>query len=239
MTDPEIIEMICRHYADRGFPGPSIQYLRSLLSVDLAAGSFSAVGSLAFKSPVKFSSLERCFPVPSQPPRTNESYAEPDAIFSFAFGYRLKSRAAPGTEARLPGQNNRALAAISRTLKLLFGVPLYAQFEISDALDDMTEVRADYSTPAEDIGTKRVIEHFLAEINRKNQPKPNKVIVVAHQHHVARCILILRSDFRITAIPSVDEYSQYDPQEAQPRVRSPEEFIASDFVSMASHGPWS
>lgn len=238
MTDAEIIDLICEHYAYRGFPGPSIAYLRSLLSTHLAAGSFSVVGSLTLRSPVTFSSLERCFPIPPQLPRTDENYAETEAIFAFAFGYRLKSRVAPDEEARLPGENNRALARISRRLKLLLSVPLFAQFEISDALDDMTEVHADYSTPAEDIGTKKVINHFLEDIDRKEQAKPKKVIVVAHQHHVARCVLILRSDFRIIGIPSVEEYNQYDPREAQPRVRSPEEFIVSDFVSMAAHGPW-
>jgi len=238
MTKTEIIEMICRHYSYRGLSGPSIEYLKSLLSVLSADRPFSDIGSLTLRSPVTFSSLELCFPIPAQSPGINENYADVEAIFSFAFGYRLKSRATPGIEARLPGKNNRALATISQELKNRWNVPLYAQFEISDALDDLTEIHADYSTPAEDIGTKKVIEYFLAENEKKKQAKPKKVIVVAHQHHMARCVLILRSDFGIIGIPSAEEYNQYDPLEAQPRVKSPEEFIVNDFVSMASHGSW-
>lgn len=239
MTSAELIDTICRHYIFRGFPGPSVEYLRSLLYIAAEAGTVSVIGSLSLRNPIAFSYLDCTFPIPPQPPRTIENYKGAEAIFAFAFGYRQKSRIpAQDVEARLPGNNNRALAMISTRLKLSLAIPLYSQFEVSDAIDDTTEARADYSTPAEDIGTPKVINHFLNAIGKKGQTKPKKVIVVAHKHHVARCVLILRSDFDIVGIPSVEEYDQYDPREAQPRVKSPEEFIVSDFVSMATHGPW-
>lgn len=139
----------------------------------------------------------------------------------------------------MPGSNNRALAAIAARLKLCLGsTPLYAQFEIADALDDYTDIHADCSSPADDLGTGAVVDSFKQQAAEAFQ-ELKRVIVVAHQHHVARCVLLLLNDFDIEGVPALEAYAGYDPGEAQPRVVSPEEFILSDFVSMAAHPPWS
>jgi hypothetical protein len=195
---------------------------------------------LNFSKPIADLSLNQ-FPVPARPARTGERLQDVQAIFAFSFGYRLKTRAVTGKkeEQRLPGVNNRALATIAARLKLRLGsIPLYAQFEIADALDDYMDIRADYSSPAEDLGTGAVVASFKEQAGEAFQ-QLKRVVVVAHQHHVARCVLLLLNDFDIEAVPAVETYSEYDPGEAQPRVISAEEFILSDFVSMAAHRPWS
>ena len=58
------------------------------------------------------------------------------------------------------------------------------------------------------------------------------VIVVAHRHHYERCRIVLER-LKITGLPTPNQYSGYDPLEAQPRAMSPEEVIVNDFASMA------
>ena len=238
MNNIEILDMVCRHYSIRGFPKASIEYLRSLLNLHVSNGSFSEMGPLILKSPILFSSLENCFPITQIPSSTKENYAQAEAIFAFAFGYQTKGKSLSGIETYLPGANNLALAAISQRLKLSLNLPVFAQFEIAAALEEMNEVRADYSTPWEKVGTKKLIEYFLLEMERRKQSIPKKVVLVAHEHHMMRCILVLRSDYGIVGVSSVEKYDQYDPKESQARAKSPNAFIISDFVSMASHGAW-
>jgi hypothetical protein len=153
-----------------------------------------------------------------------------EAIFAFSFGYRRKTRPAPGEESRLPGTNNRALAEICCWLKSSRpDLKLCAQFEIADALADYTGVKADVSTAAEDIGTGDVIKRFLAAA-----PQAKSIVTVAHRHHIDRCHILLREDFGLESISSPHEYEGYDKEEAQLRVKSPSTFIISDFVSLAA-----
>jgi hypothetical protein len=109
-------------------------------------------------------------------------------------------------------------------------LPVCAQFEIADALADYAGgIKADFSTPAEDIGTGGVIKRFLAYV-----PQAKNIVVVAHRHHIDRCHILLREDFGLESISAPNEYDGYDKEEAQPRVKSPSTFIVSDFVSLAA-----
>lgn len=232
-----LIKRIIEHYEAREFPRSALLFLEATLRrsirgdrLEIATDLLKFTKSIATLAPDQF-------PVPALPPRTRSRLEAVQAVFSFAFGYRLKSRSAPGEERRLPGLNNRALAEISKHLKLSLNVPLFAQFEIADALADYADVTAEYSTPAADLGTSKVIESFKSQAESLFQGLRH-VVVVAHQHHVARCVLLLWDDFNIEALPSVEVYRGYDPRETQHRVVSPEEFILSDFVSMAAHRPW-
>jgi hypothetical protein len=193
-------------------------------------------GGLDFKKELKDLSLDQ-FPIPPEPAKTLGNLRAADAIFAFSFGYRYKTRDVGGEDRRIPGPNNRALAKICADLKVLLQIPLFAQFEIADALDDYTSIRADYITPAADLGTGRVIEAFREQAEEEFQ-KLHRVVVVAHQHHVARCVLLLLNDFGIDSVGTIETYSEYDPREAQLRVISPEEYILSDFVSMSAHTRW-
>ena len=84
------------------------------------------------------------------------------------------------------------------------------------------------------MSTKTAIQQFLARAKLRGLPKPAKVAVVAHRHHIDRCITLLKMDFQIDGVPSPELYADYDPLECQPRVMSPEEYIVSDFISMAA-----
>ena len=157
-----------------------------------------------------------------------------DAVFGFAFGYRMKAWSKgvdPRDENevrahRLPGANNAVLAEQARKLQLEYGHALYLQFEIADAIGSSAKVK--YQSSRKDQGTAQVTDEFIAHAKEPIRT----VVVVAHRHHFERCRIILEKK-GITGLPPHDQYSGYDPLEAQPRVMSPEEFIVNDFASMA------
>jgi hypothetical protein len=158
-------------------------------------------------------------------------------VFGFAFGYRMKAWSKDRGPAdkrevevnRIPGRNNAVLAEQARRLYLDNGHALYLQFEIADALGN--GVKAEYVSKREDQGTGPVADEFIAHA-RACGKQIESVLLLAHRHHFERCRIILESK-GITGLPLPDQYSGYDPFEAQPRVMSPEDFIVNDFVSMA------
>ena len=222
------------YYRDRGFPASAIANLqRSIVDhVEGTAGTheIGVLGSYQLSPPKKVSDLLK--KLPRRPLKPNgDLTATKTAIFGFAFGYRLKSRIAPGEERRLPGPNNRRLAEICANLKRLYGnLKICAQFEIADALADYTDVRCDVSTRAQNIGTKAVVKQFLKSLD----PQPQTIVVVAHRHHLDRCHIILREDLGLATVDADESYDGYDPLEAQDRVKSAEDFIVSDFISLAA-----
>jgi hypothetical protein len=124
--------------------------------------------------------------------------------------------------------------------------PLAAQFEIGDALC-LHRCAADYSAPRANMGTGEAINYFLSYmesscgwvLNKSLQNQPvvetrKPVIVVAHRHHVGRCLVLLNDRGLDCLLPSW-EYLAYDTEcEAQWRARSPQINICSDFVSMCA-----
>jgi len=158
-----------------------------------------------------------------------------DAVFGFAFGYRMKEWSnAPTSDAevstnRIPGANNAVLAQQARMLHSQYNYDLFLQFEIADALPAGTPVT--YSSKRKDQGTKDVACEFIAHATNSGKTITT-VIVVAHRHHYERCRILLEK-LNIAGLPTQDQYSNYDPLEAQPRAMSPEEVIVNDFASMA------
>lgn len=180
-----------------------------------------------------------------------------DATFAFSFGYRIPltdripgpselddNPSLPNRPKRLPGPNNEGLARIARDLKDVTAKPLLAQFEIGDALRPLN-CPADYTAPREDMGTDKAITYFLSNMNQTcnweldtaTKPKVlgrRTVTVVAHRHQVGRCLVLL-SDRNLECLVPSCEYIEYDTAcEAQWRVRNPEIYICSDFVSMCA-----
>ena len=131
-------------------------------------------------------------------------------ILASSFGYRMRTRGSGGVESRLPGPNNRALAEIAVEVKKTLKLRLFAQFEIADAIDDYTNDVADYATPREDMSTTQAIKYFLDHQKVKQGRVLKKVAVVAHHHHIGRCLILLREDFDIQAYPFGEHYSGYD-----------------------------
>jgi len=184
-----------------------------------------------------------------QPPCSRGDVENADAIFAFSFGYRIPlAGRIPGptelddtaTPRRLPGPNNEALARIARDLKVATAKPIVAQFEIGEALPP--NCPADGTAARRDMGTDDAIDEFLRKMQWVEDPIAKKqkvlnartVIVVAHRHQVGRCLVLLNHRKLKCLVPSW-EYIEYDVAcEAQWRVRNPQIYICSDFVSMCA-----
>ena len=236
MSLEKLLSAVTDHYTDRGFPNSALQHLKKTLTKH-----YRDDGTLIFRGVYDLQkSTEKLVQEPPAFPRWNcvappkAKVRDADAILGFSCGYRLRKYSDGGAGARLPGLNNRALAKIAVALKKEFQLPLYAQFEIADAIEDYTDSAPDYRTPTEDMGTKKVIAYFVHHRVVKNDSTFGKVIVVAHRHHIGRCLILLEQDFGITAYPYGEQYEKYDPHECQRRARDANELIVSDFVSMAA-----
>lgn len=235
MSIRELLSDVTHHYQDRGFPESALKHLRVTIRRKFDRTSDSVVfrGELDLEKKIEvlLNHFHRC----DCSPVSKSKVADADAILAFSFGYRNRTYGSSGTESRLPGPNNRALGEIAVKVKRNLKLPLFAQFEIADAIDDYTQGVADYSTPREDMGTIKAIRYsFDHQKVSKLGRRFKKVVVVAHRHHMGRCLIVLREDFQIEAYAYGKQYSDYDPRECQARVTSPRECIVSDFVSMAA-----
>jgi hypothetical protein len=163
--------------------------------------------------------------------------ASADAVFGFAFGYRMRqwAKGVSPTDRdqvavnRIPGANNAVLAEQARQLHLNSHLDLYLQFEIADAIAPGAPV--EYRSQPGDQGTTAVLKEFMSHAASKEKAI-RAAVLVAHRHHFDRCRLLLEGE-GVRAIRPPDLYTGYDPLEAQPRVMSPEECIVNDFASMA------
>ena len=238
----DVVEAASIHYGNRHFSPDALEHLKKTIrqgfivtSVHGGPQSVQKTTRPHLRKPVPVDQAIKNLPANVNTRGPLESV---DAIFAFSFGYRTKSRPAVGAEGRLPGKNNHSLAGIASDLKKELNRPLFAQFEISDAISDLEDGFADVSSPAEDLGTGAVAESFLYQAAARSL-RIHRVAVVAHQHHLARCILILTSEFSsLEAVSADGVYDGYDPREAQPRVASQNAFVENDFVSMIAHAPW-
>ncbi len=234
MPIDKLLSDLTVHYRDRGFPESALSHLQSTIrrKFDRASDSLVFRGDLILERKIEVL-LDHFHPCDcSAVPKGK--IADADAILAFSFGYRNRTHGSGGVESRLPGLNNRALAEIAVQVKGSLKLPLFTQFEIADAIDDYTDGVADYTTPREDMGKIQAIKYFLDHQKVKRDRMFKKVAVVAHQHHIGRCLILLREDFAIQAYPYGKRYSAYDPRECQARVTSARECIISDFVSMAA-----
>lgn len=223
------------HYRDRGFPESALCHLRWMLITHTRDGEIDF--RTAYRCNRQVDELLGHFK--SCQVRTDQvDPSSADAVFAFAFGYRMKqwSDGVAPTEPseveqnRIPGANNAVLAEQCRQLHTTHGLDLYLQFEIADAIGTGASVK--YASKRVDQGTGRVLGEFINHANSKGQ-EIETVVAIAHRHHFERCRLLIERQ-SIKVIHPSDLYSGYDPLEAQPRVMSPEEFIVNDFASMAA-----
>ncbi len=234
MSLEKLLSAITDHYSDRGFPHSALEHLKAIVKRRYCQDDGTVVfrGDYTLQKNVK--KLSDCFPRCNCAAPLKAQIANSDAIFAFSCGYRLRKYSDGGVEARLPGPNNRALGEIAVRLKSELQLPLYAQFEIADAIEDCTDSVADYRTPTEDMGTSKVIKFFVNHRMVQASKTFEKVIVVAHRHHIGRCLILLNEDFGIKGYPYGETYDGYDADECQRRAKCPNELIVSDFVSLAS-----
>jgi hypothetical protein len=222
---------VSRHYRDRGFERPAISVLRSTIASNTKGGRFAIHNSLQnFECAIV--DLLRHFK-PHSAPASDEALRAADAIFAFSCGYQLENLDDPAPQKRQPGKNNTKLAKIATSLIEKYRKPLFVQFEIA-AAQEFPNIQK-FDSTKEDLGTKDVISQFVATA-RSHQMKMDSVIVVAHGHHIERCIRLLDKYFPdVKGLrPAEADYFEYDPNECQPRAMGTEEYIVSDFVSMAA-----
>ena len=145
------------------------------------------------------------------------------AILVCAFGYRLNDAGL-----RLPGRINETLAAISNTLFRQYGCPVYAQWEVAQAMEGAIprdRLTAIFPLVNEDNGqseylsTAGVIRRARAQM--AGSAEAGRVLVVAHKDHVCRCVDLARragldADAAPVALPS-----EYDPLSQQWWTRHP------------------
>ena len=108
------------------------------------------------------------------------------------------------------------------------------QHEVGLALADRNELTPDLVTPARDWNTTEVIEYFAEHIPGHVFASNRNVLVVSHLHHFGRCARLL-DDAGLRASPppkEVPAYADYDAFEAQPRYRSPWEYLVNDFLAI-------
>lgn len=234
----QLLHEVSVHYRGRGLPESALAHLRWTLVTNTKHGVIDlATAYLSYRR----SAAELIGYFKPCPQQSNASIDTASAVFGFAFGYGMRSwtQGRSPTEVsevvanRIPGGNNAALANIAVSLYEQAHLPLYLQFEISDAIKDRAPVECDSSR--KDQSTLAVANEFIRHALSKNA-KVGTVVLLAHQHHYERCRIILEEK-GITGLPAHTAYAGYDPLEAQPRVMSPEEFIINDFVSMAAMKP--
>lgn len=171
-----------------------------------------------------------------QSPRPAILHPAPAAILSFSFGYRLDSSFARHPEDRRPGPNNRAIASMTKKCHALFpDAWVGAQHEVGLALDQSGGPTPELVTPPRDWNTAEVMRYFVEHLPRYAFSGNRCVIVVGHLHHYGRCEALL-AHAGLEAFPTPKEvpaYADYDPEEAQPRFRSPWEYLVNDFLALS------
>jgi hypothetical protein len=232
----QLLAEVSRHYGQRGFDQRACRFLRWTIVANTCSGVFTLPTALHKGFTCSLADLLGYFSDATPVPASEDDVKGVQAIFAFNFGYRLPDPSDQRPITREPGQNNLALAQIALDLKRILDVPLFAQFEIARAIPGFCSIADACSSGEEDLNTRTAAEQFLVRAAQCVPPGGplKRVAVVAHRHHVERCIQVLRKKHNVNGIPTHRQYSDYDPRECQPRVMSPEEYIVSDFVSMAA-----
>jgi len=236
MSLQQLLFECTRHYRDRGFPESALIHLRCVLISNTRDGRIAVrTAYQTCDKPVEqlLGHFKPCRSAPIEPDATSA-----DAVFGFAFGYQMRrwTKGVSPTDRdqvaanRIPGANNAVLAEQARQLHLNCHLDLYLQFEIVDAIAPGATV--EYRSQHIDQGTGPVLKEFMSHAASKDKAI-RAAVVVAHRHHYDRCRLLMEKE-GVRAVRPPDLYSGYDPQEAQPRVMSPEECIVNDFASMAA-----
>lgn len=220
------------HYARRNFSGGALRSLRSAITPNISSGTLR-LNTALYQFTCETDKLLGFFAAPPIM-ASDETLAEVEQIYVFSYGYRDPVPSNPMALMRQPGLNNEALAEIAIRLQERLNKPMCVQFECLRAMPASPTGAARYSATEEDMSTATAIRQFLARTKLCGLQKPSKVAVVAHGHHIDRCLLLLKMDFEIDGVPCPDQYVGYDALECQPRVMSPEEYIVADFISMAA-----
>lgn len=231
MTNPDLKKCVRRHYEARCFTTELI----TRLAAEIDRRSGDAGVEIAKDWWVSFESLAEVFVPIEQSTRPAVLHPKPAAILSFSFGYRLDSPLARFPEDRKPGPNNVSLAVMTEDSRRIFPEAwLAVQHEVAVALGERGAVSPEKATPARDWNTAQVLAFFVEHLPSRGLSSNRSVVVVSHLHHYGRVALLLaRAGLEASPPPKeVTPYAGYDAAEAQPRFRSPWEYLVNDFLAI-------
>ena len=154
-------------------------------------------------------------------------------ILAFTFGNRMQPNGN-----RTPGPVNEALADIAARLYGETGAPVFAQWEVAEAIggrvpqDKLTAIFPARDAKAEPqyLSTSGVIEEVIRRVG--DQASLGRVGIVAFADHAWRCIATTRH-FGVTDAAIPEGYtmpSQYDPLSGQPWCRSRLAYLLHDIA---------
>lgn len=156
---------------------------------------------------------------------------EVDSLVVYAFGNRV---AADGTLS--PGPVNEELAQVVEDVVADHPVPVFAQWEVADLLDEagvegVTSIDPDTGPDGEVVylSTAGVAEKAVT-LAEQQSVDLGQVGVIAFQDHAVRCVLTSRAaGMADAAVPEgVDLPSDYDPQSGQEWTRDQQTYLLTD-----------
>ena len=163
--------------------------------------------------------------------QTTNDLSSGDIVCAFSFGLGLEMTT---------GRTNLALASFIRSIKSNYELPIFAQWEIADALLDLG-IEVDFrATPKNTyLSTIGVRDQFCEELRRRNIPfGGTNVVLIAHPDHRFRCMKHIEASGLSTIIPNDDDFGLatfweqygcdqygYDSESAQNWTRSREAFV--------------
>jgi hypothetical protein len=231
MTDPDLTRRLRLHYEARAFSPALVD--RLCLEIDRRSGESGVEIAKGWWVPVE--RLVDAFEPIEQSTRPAVLYPTPAAILCLSFGYRLDQPFARTPGDRRPGPNNTSLAQMTERCHRLFPDACVAvQYEVGLALAERGSLEPMITTPARDWNTREVLDYFVDHLPSEVFAGSRSVLVVSHLHHYGRIALLLESD-GLEAFPppkEVTAYADYDVAEAQPRFRSPWEYLVNDFLAI-------
>ncbi len=238
MMNRQLIERVREHYESRSFSPRLVESL----CLEIERRTHPDGLEIAHGWHVPIEPLCETFAPVEQARRPAILHPAPAAILAFSFGCRLDSPFARRPDERRPGPNNEALAGMTRQCREIFPEAwIAAQHEIGLALtsDALAPITPELVTPPRDWNTRQVVDHFVDHLPRYAFAGNRCVIVVCHLHHYGRIELLLaRHGLEAFPVPKeVAAYADYDPGEAQPRFRSPWEYLVNDFLSVCKSAP--
>ncbi len=232
MDIPKLIKRVRAHYEGRAFSPRLVTQLCD--EIERRAHPEGLEIARGFRVPIEL--LLDIFQPVEQTPRPAILHPAPAAILAMGFGYRMDAPFARYPEDRTPGPNNIAIAEMTERCHALFlEAWLGAQYEVGLALAANQGTKPELITPARDWNTAQVLDYYVENLPRYAFAQNRCVIVVAHLHHYGRCEALL-ARAGIEAFPAPKEvaaYADYDAAEAQPRFRSPWEYLVHDFLALS------
>ncbi len=159
---------------------------------------------------------------------TSDDLSDGNAIVAFSFG-----QGAGNT----PGGTNRALAAIIKAITDIHPIPVFAQWEIADALAELGVEVEETAVPQQGYLSTRGVWQQISTKFIHPYPNIQNIILIAHPDHQYRCRHIIKESGFNTKTPTIINYPPngwahygcdphgYNPSSTQPWTQNRPAFI--------------